>query len=99
MSESTQTSETTPQEQQQPQPVKKKQYQQGGNRDERHNYHQQRPHYRRPNRAPYVEDLREKLNRIRREKDEVKNGFLLLEFFVQMSWEFVILLLLFRKRC
>lgn len=77
MSQTSPPIETTPEEQLQQQqqhshPVKKKQQQAGGYRDERQNYHQQRPQYRRQNRPVYVEDLREKLNRKRREKDEVK---------------------------
>lgn len=57
------------------------QHQYGGNRDDR-DYHyqqqQQRPHYRKQNRPVYVEDLREKLNRIRRDKDVKKVSSLLL---------------------
>lgn len=65
---------TIPQEQTVVKKEKKQQYN-SGNREER-DYHQQRPHYRKQNKPVYVEDLREKLNRIRRDKEVIIIYFL-----------------------
>lgn len=76
MSDTTPETTTTIEEShQQPPSTRKKQQYQGGNGEDRPNYHQQGPRFRKQSRPVYVEDLREKLNRKRRENDKV-NGFL-----------------------
>lgn len=82
MSEPGETADATPQDQQQDQPQQqhrppRRQQQGGGNRDyQPQNSYQQKPRYnKKQNRPVYVEDLREKLNRKRQEKDEVKMAF------------------------